>query len=77
MVFFQVLKSNDLRSYVLPAAVAVVGLGAVWWYKKRKARRYYRPVGVVSGLNVYPIKSCKGITLQEASCLQMGIKYDR
>ncbi|WP_144153515.1 MOSC domain-containing protein [Paraburkholderia sp. BCC1885] len=31
----------------------------------------------VSGLNIYPIKSCAGIALNEARLLETGLEYDR
>lgn len=34
-------------------------------------------VGEVSGINFYPLKSCKGIPTEEAECDEFGIKYDR
>lgn len=31
----------------------------------------------VSGLNIYPIKSCAGIALEESALTDMGLEYDR
>eukprot|EP00795_Rhopilema_esculentum_P010211 gene10211-18892_t len=39
--------------------------------------REYQHIGVVTGLNFYPLKSCKGIAITEASCNEYGIVYDR
>ena len=36
------------------------GLGAVVWARSRRAARVPRPVGTVTQLYVYPIKSCRG-----------------
>ena len=59
----------------LPLAVTV-GVAVFWWIRKWSWRQYER-VGVVSGLEVFPIKGCGGMALQSADCGQAGIKYDR
>ncbi|EDO35680.1 predicted protein [Nematostella vectensis] len=58
----------------VPAAVAS-SIALLYWYKTRK--RAFRPSGHVSGLYIYPIKSCKGIPLDSALCLTEGLQYDR
>jgi len=35
--------------------------------------RNWKPVGTVSGLNIYPIKSCHRIDVEEADCGKLGI----
>ena len=34
-------------------------------------------VGEVSSIYFYPLKSCRGISIEEAECDEFGIKYDR
>ncbi|KAG9466120.1 hypothetical protein GDO78_017189, partial [Eleutherodactylus coqui] len=53
---------------LLGAAVALT-----WLYLSRR-KRQLRWVGEVSQLFLYPIKSCKGIPLQEAECREYGLK---
>ena len=65
------------RRLLLSVSVAVAtGVAAFWWRKKQRARSYEQ-VGFVSALNVYPVKSCKAISLEHAECLVTGIKHDR
>ena len=69
--------STDRRLLLLSVPVAVAtGVVAFWWMRKQRARTYLQ-VGFVSALNVYPVKSCRAISLEHAECLVTGIKYDR
>ena len=38
---------------------------------------FSRAMAVISGLYVYPIKSCKGISCQEAELAETGLRFDR
>lgn len=71
------ILSTDSRVMLLSVPVAVAtGALAFWWMRKQRTRTY-EEVGFVSALNVYPVKSCKAISLEHAECLVTGIKYDR
>jgi len=66
------------------AAVVGVGVGAYLVYKKlqqRSVEQRWVQVGTISELFIFPIKSCKGRSVQELECLSMGAKsgeyYDR
>ena len=59
----------------LPVLV-LVGLSALWW-ERNERKRCYKEVGRVSGLFIYPVKSCKGIRVDEVKCLKEGMQYDR
>lgn len=37
----------------------------------------YVKVGEVNSIHFYPLKSCKGISINEANCSEYGIDYDR
>ena len=56
--------------------VVVAGLAALWWERKEK-RRSYKEVGRVSDLFIYPVKSCKGIRVNDVKCFKEGMEYDR
>ncbi len=56
--------------------VALAGFAALWWQQKQR-RRSYKEVGRVSGLFIYPVKSCKGICLQDVKCVKEGMEFDR
>ena len=56
--------------------VALAGLAALWWERKEK-RRSYKEVGRVSDLFIYPVKSCKGIRVNDIKCFKEGMEYDR
>ncbi|KAL9016162.1 MAG: hypothetical protein Q9185_006471 [Variospora sp. 1 TL-2023] len=45
--------------------------------KRRFLDKSSTVVGVVEGLHVYPIKSCRGVEVAEAEVFSAGLKYDR
>uniref|UniRef100_A0A8C5N1S3 Mitochondrial amidoxime reducing component 2 n=1 Tax=Leptobrachium leishanense TaxID=445787 RepID=A0A8C5N1S3_9ANUR len=59
--------------------LGAAGLGAavlITWLllSRRKRNRQLRKVGEVSHLYVYPVKSCRGVTLPEAECKPFGLQ---
>ena len=63
------------RNLTVLLGVAFGGVGLLLWYLRR--RKHFKFVGTVSSLNVYPVKSCKGINLKKANCVETGIEFDR
>lgn len=57
------------------AAAAATAVAYMSWRKNR--RREYHVVGHVSGLFIYPVKSCRGIPLESTRCLKQGLQHDR
>ena len=57
--------------------VAVLVSCAVLWLREKQRRRSFKEVGRVSGLFVYPVKSCKGIRVRDIKCFKEGMEYDR
>ncbi|XP_077341919.1 mitochondrial amidoxime reducing component 2-like isoform X2 [Lithobates pipiens] len=59
--------------------IGLAGLGAAvavtWLFMSRRKKMHVRKVGQISQLFLYPVKSCKGIPLQEAECRDYGLKY--
>jgi hypothetical protein len=72
------------RTYGFPvhlfwgAVSVLLALLVRWWHCKRKSisslPRKWRCVGELSELTVFPVKSCAGISLQEAECTEYGIQ---
>ncbi|KAM9331057.1 mitochondrial amidoxime-reducing component 1-like [Gastrophryne carolinensis] len=68
---------KELPRHRLPLLCAT-GLGVtavaawIWW---RNRRWELRQVGTVSQLLIYPIKSCRPISLQDAECLELGLRH--
>ncbi|KAM8810154.1 mitochondrial amidoxime reducing component 2 [Eudromia elegans] len=60
------------------AAAAALGLGALlgaWrWGGRRRRRGRLERVGTVSGLVVYPVKSCRGTAVSRAQVTPMGLR---
>lgn len=61
---------------VAALGLAAVALGTVAWRRARPRRRRRRlqQVGTVAQLWIYPIKSCKGVSVSEAECTAMGLR---
>nr|XP_060610209.1 mitochondrial amidoxime reducing component 2-like [Anolis sagrei ordinatus] len=67
--------SSPLPLTVVAAALAALGLA--WWRWRRgppSRRPTLRPVGTVSGLFVYPIKSCRGVAVERAQVTELGLR---
>lgn len=47
----------------------------MWWRRKHGEHVELRKVGTISQLLIYPIKSCKAISVQEAECLELGLRH--
>ncbi|KAL9953901.1 hypothetical protein ACROYT_G041374 [Oculina patagonica] len=56
--------------------VALAGFVALWWHRSEK-KRSYKEIGRVSGLFIYPVKTCKGISVDEVKCFKEGMEHDR
>ena len=56
--------------------VVLAGLAALWW-ERNERKRFYKEVGRVSDLFIYPVKSCKGIRVNDVKCFKEGMEYDR
>ncbi|XP_042333107.1 mitochondrial amidoxime reducing component 2-like [Sceloporus undulatus] len=79
---------GDPRLLLLPrpswllalASLASLALAAAWQWarsRRRKSRRsspLLKPVGTVSGLFVYPVKSCRGLAVQSAQVTPLGLR---
>uniref|UniRef100_A0A8C5LSE2 MOSC domain-containing protein n=1 Tax=Leptobrachium leishanense TaxID=445787 RepID=A0A8C5LSE2_9ANUR len=56
---------------------AGVGLTALaswmWWRRKREEILEIKEVGIVSQLLIYPIKSCRPVSVPEADCIKLGL----
>ncbi|XP_002760539.1 mitochondrial amidoxime-reducing component 1 isoform X2 [Callithrix jacchus] len=69
------LRPGWLR--VAALGLAAVALGAVAWRRAwprwRRGRRLQQ-VGTVAQLWIYPVKSCKGVTVSEAECTALGLR---
>lgn len=58
------------------AALAMLGAAAAWRWRRgsRRRRPGLQPVGRVSALFVYPIKSCRGVAIQQAELTELGLR---
>lgn len=64
----------------LPFSLHFVAFAFLWW-KHRKALKagnlIFEKIGHVAGIIFYPVKSCRGISLETANCLIEGLEDDR
>uniref|UniRef100_A0A5F8H631 Mitochondrial amidoxime reducing component 1 n=1 Tax=Monodelphis domestica TaxID=13616 RepID=A0A5F8H631_MONDO len=80
---FALPASSQPRAALFGAAAlglaAVAALGAAAWstrgrrWRRRRHRRLQQ-VGTVAQIWIYPIKSCKGVSVNEADCTEMGLR---
>lgn len=67
---------SPLSASATLAVLVTLGMAAAWYWRWRDRRRPLRlkQVGTVSGLFIYPIKSCKGIAVQQAEVTKLGLR---
>lgn len=56
--------------------LTLAGIAALWW-SRRERQVTYNEVGRVTELFTYPVKSCKGIPVDEIKCYKEGMEFDR
>ncbi|XP_045182490.2 mitochondrial amidoxime reducing component 2-like isoform X1 [Mercenaria mercenaria] len=56
-------------------AAATAKYLATWWLREKRQDRF-ELVGTVKELICYPVKSCKGVYVDEAECTKFGLKVD-
>ena len=70
------LTESRLSQYPLPVIgsilMAVFSTAMLVYYKNKQRRR---TVGRVTDLVIYPIKSCRGISVKWAHCTELGLRY--
>ncbi|KAM9613334.1 mitochondrial amidoxime reducing component 2 [Trichechus inunguis] len=60
---------------VAALGLAAAALGVVAWRRARPRRpRRLQQVGTVAKLWIYPVKSCKGVSVSAAECTTMGLR---
>ncbi|XP_004375975.1 mitochondrial amidoxime-reducing component 1 [Trichechus manatus latirostris] len=60
---------------VAALGLAAAALGVVAWRRARPRRpRRLQQVGTVAQLWIYPVKSCKGVSVSAAECTAMGLR---
>ncbi|KAM4052677.1 mitochondrial amidoxime-reducing component 1-like isoform 1-T2 [Anomaloglossus baeobatrachus] len=72
---------ENFQRHRLPLLCAAgIGVTAIaswmWWRRKHGEKVELRQVGTVSQILIYPIKSCKAISVQEAECLELGLRHE-
>ncbi|XP_028676406.1 mitochondrial amidoxime-reducing component 1 [Erpetoichthys calabaricus] len=61
--------------FAIGVGVGVIGVGVLLNRLVGRKRSRVVQVGTVSQVLVYPVKSCKGMAVSKAACLEMGLKY--
>ncbi|KAM4707959.1 mitochondrial amidoxime-reducing component 1-like [Discoglossus pictus] len=65
--------SGNRLSWFCAAGLGVTAAASLWWWTRRE-RVDLRQVGVVSQLLIYPVKSCRPVSVQEAECTVLGLR---
>ncbi|KAK4887736.1 hypothetical protein RN001_004007 [Aquatica leii] len=69
-------KIITVESVLAAATVGILTTVAVYWYQRRKKNRLpteWNPVGIVTRLYIYPLKSGHEIELETAVCTELGV----
>uniref|UniRef100_A0ACB8GAM1 Uncharacterized protein n=1 Tax=Sphaerodactylus townsendi TaxID=933632 RepID=A0ACB8GAM1_9SAUR len=61
-------------AWLCAAGGAALALGAAAAWRRRRARRDVAQVGTVTGLYIYPVKSCQRVSVEEAEVTRMGLR---
>ena len=73
-----ILFRNTTQNILLWGSAAVLVTCAIVKWKQKKTKpsgtSKWKKVGEISELHIYPLKSGKGIQLQEAECTDFGLK---
>jgi len=75
------IEQNNIIRYNLILGFGVISAAVIYTIYKRFQQRNdsnsdWKPVGIVSGLNIYPVKSCHRIEVEEACCGKLGLHND-
>ncbi|KAF5274880.1 hypothetical protein FQA39_LY07062 [Lamprigera yunnana] len=71
-----VLKIATIEVVLVAATAGIITTAAIYWYQKRKLFRIpseWDPVGAVTRLYIYPLKSGHEIELESALCTEYGV----
>ncbi|XP_064624054.1 mitochondrial amidoxime reducing component 2-like [Lineus longissimus] len=60
----------------LPMILGSLGIFLTFYFLHKKRPRHLEYVGTVKELYLHPLKSCRGVTLQEAECTWLGLRAD-
>ena len=69
---------SRLWTITIPLSLPLLAFAYYRW-RQRQLRKieHFEQVGHVTGLFIYPVKSCAGISLETADCLIQGLQFDR
>lgn len=69
---------SRLWTITIPLSLTLLAFAHYRWRQRRQRKiEHYEQVGHVTGLFIYPVKSCAGISLETADCLTEGLQFDR
>ena len=60
---------------VLSSAALLAAVVAGYVFTRKRQSRQRKPVGKISEIRLYPIKSCPALVLSSAECTATGLKY--
>ena len=66
---------SRLWTVCVPLSFHVIAFAFLWWKQRNTINA--EQIGHVAGIFIYPVKSCKGISLNSANCLIEGLEFDR
>ena len=74
MGFFGVIGSFTVQAI---GSIMAIIIGCIVMYMLMRRKEKKKVVGFVSGLRVYPVKSCQPLLLHTTEITPLGLKHDR
>nr|XP_020642274.1 mitochondrial amidoxime-reducing component 1-like isoform X2 [Pogona vitticeps] len=66
---------SPLAACVCTAVALALAVATAWrWRRRRSSGLRWKQVGRVSGLFIYPVKSCRGLAVEEAEVTRLGLR---
>ncbi|XP_015280849.1 PREDICTED: LOW QUALITY PROTEIN: mitochondrial amidoxime reducing component 2-like [Gekko japonicus] len=66
------LSPSRVAWLCVAGATLALGVAAAW--RRRRAHRSLVQVGTVSGLYIYPVKSCRRVSVEDAEATELGLR---
>ena len=71
------LTSRPVVTAAVTACAAALGVWLLTRWRRSSSSRAGRKVATVTGIYIYPVKSCQPVSVTSAQCLTKGFRFDR
>ncbi|XP_054836315.1 mitochondrial amidoxime reducing component 2-like [Eublepharis macularius] len=68
------LSPSRVAWLCVAGAALALGVAAAWRRRRRQSRQSLEQVGTVTGLFIYPLKSCRRVSVEDAEVTSLGLR---